>query len=197
MKRQLLVPLLALALSACGTVANIRYDFSANSFGGKTNAITNACAARLRAADLDPIRGKVELVKNPPDGPVPFSVLTNRNTAAGPEQQAIGTWAKLIEQCQVEARPLLDSAPVPPGATASEIEKLKSYITDSWIEGAKLRVALYNGELTYAEYASKRLSAAEDALKTAERYSQDTDEEHDSHDLEDVETALAPFAAMM
>jgi hypothetical protein len=187
----------ALALSACQTVGNIRYDFASNSFSGKTSAATNACAARMSASTLDPIRSKVELVKNPADDPVPFTILTNKNTPAGNEQPAIGAWAKLIQQCQAEARPLMDNMPVPPEATASEVEKLKSYITDAWIEGAKLRVALYNGELSYAEYASKRLSVAEDAFKTAERYAQDTDEEHGTHDLEDVETALAPFAAMM
>jgi len=195
--KRLLVPALALVLSCCDTIGTIRYDFDSGGFGKKTAAATNACAAGMSARSLDPIRGKVELVKNPPDGPVPFTVLTNRNTPAGEEQQAIGAWAKEIEQCQAQARPLIDNAPVPPEATASEIEKLKGYITDAWIEGAKLRVALYNGELTYAEYASKRLSVAEDALKTAERYAQDSDEEHNTHDLEDVETALAPFAAMM
>src|SRR5438132_2507423 len=195
--KRLLVPVLAFALSSCGTVGNIRYDFASNSFGGKTAAVANACAARMQAHALDPIRGRVELVKMPPDGPVPFTILTNKNTPAANEQPAIGAWAKLIQQCQVEARPLMDNAPVPPDVTTSEVEKLKGYITDAWIEGAKLRVALYNGALTYDEYASKRLSVAEDALKTAERYAQDTDEEHDSHDLEDVETALAPFAAMM
>ena len=159
--------------------------------------MASTCAAKMKAPALDPIRSKVELMKDPPDGPVPFTILTNGSIAAGPEQQAIGAWAKLIEQCQTAARPLLDAAPVPPGATASEVEKLKGYMTDAWIEGAKLRVSLYNGQLTYAEYASKRLSAAEDALKTAERYAQDSDEEHDTHDLENVETALAPFAAMM
>ena len=195
--KRLILTALALALSSCGTVGNIRYDFDSSSFGSKTSAMANSCAARMKTPALDPIRSKVELVKDPPDGPVPFTILTNGNTAAGAEQEAIGSWAKLIEGCQAAARPLLDSAPVPPEATASEVEKLKGYITDAWIEGAKLRVALYNGQLTYAEYASKRLSASEDALKTAERYAQDSDEEHDTHDLEDVETALAPFAAMM
>jgi hypothetical protein len=195
--KRLLVPALALALSSCDTIGTIRYDFNSSGFSDKAAAATNACAARMSARSLDPIRGKVELVKTPPDGPVPFTILTNGNAAAAGEQQAIGAWAKLIEQCQVEARPLLDHAPVPPEATASEVQKLKGYITDAWIEGAKLRVALYSGELSYAEYASKRLSVAEDALKTAERYAQDSDEEHDTHDLEDVETALAPFAAMM
>jgi hypothetical protein len=195
--KRLLVPALALALSSCGTVGNIRYDFASNSFGSKIGAVANACAARMADRNLDPIRGRTELVKMPADGPVPFTILTNKNTPTGQEQQAIGVWAKLIQQCQVEARATIDQAPVPPETTASQVEKLKSYITDAWIEGAKLRVALYNGELTYADYASKRLSLAEDALKTAERYAQDTDEEHDTHDLEDVETSLAPFAAMM
>lgn len=195
--KRLSVLSLMLVLAACQTVGNIRYDVDSGRFSDKTRAVTNACAARMGASGLDLIRGKVELVKTPADGPVPFTVLTNRNKPAAGEHSAIGVWAKLIEQCQVDARPLLDQAPVPPEATASEVERLKSYLTDAWIEGAKLRVALYNGELTYAEYASKRLSAAEDALKTAERYAQDMDEEHNTHDLEDVETSLAPFAALM
>lgn len=195
--KRLLVPALAFVLSACGTIGNIRYDFDSGSFAAKTTAMAKICATRMNVPALDPIRSKVELVKDPPDGPVPFTILTNGNTAAGAEQQAIGLWAKLIEECQAQARPLLDTAPVPPEATASEVGKLKGYITEAWIEGAKLRVALYNGQLTYAEYASRRLSVAEDALKTAERYAQDSDEEHNTHDLEDVETALAPFAAMM
>jgi len=195
--KRLFVPALALALVSCDTIGSIRYDFAAGGFGNKAAAVVNTCAARMNASDLAPIRSKLELVKDPPDGPVPFTVLTNKSTPAGDEQPAIGAWAKLIEQCQTEGRPLLDNVPVPPGATASEVEKLKSFITDAWIEGAKLRVALYNGELSYAEYASKRLSVAEDALKTAERYAQDTDEENQTHDLEEVETALAPFAAMM
>lgn len=195
--KRVLVSALTLALASCGTIGNIRYDFASGSFGDRAAAVVSTCAAKMNVRTLDPIRSKIELVKNPPDGPVPFTILTNKSAPEGPEQQAIGTWAKLIEQCQAEARPLIDNAPVPPEATASEVEKLKGYITDAWIEGAKLRVALYNGDLTYADYAGKRLSVAEDALKTAERYAQDTDEENETHDLEDVETALAPFAAMM
>ena len=91
----------------------------------------------------------------------------------------------------------MDGIPVPPGATQSEVEKLTSYTTDAWIDGSKLRVALYNGQINYADYAAKRLTVAEDALKTAERYAQDTDEENDTHDLESVESALEPFAGMM
>ena len=45
--------------------------------------------------------------------------------------------------------------------------------------------------------AAQTPSPVEDALKTAERYAQDADEANNTHDLEDVETALAPFAAMM
>jgi hypothetical protein len=196
MKPLFVLPL-TLALASCGTIGDIRYDFASGGFGDKTRAVTNTCVTRFQNHNLDIIRGKVELVKTPSDGPVPFTILTNRDTPTADEQRAIGLWAKQIEQCQAQARPLIDQIPVPPEVTQSEVEKLASYITEAWIEGAKLRVALYNGELTYADYASKRLSVAEDALKTAERYAQDTDEENDTHDLEDVETALAPFAALM
>lgn len=195
--KRLSVLLLALALFSCGTIGNIRYDLASGSFGGKLQAVANACVARMQNHGLDGIRRQIELVKTPADGPVPFTILTNRNAPTADEQQAIGVWAKQIEQCQAQARPVLDQIPVPPETTQSEVEKLTSYITEAWIEGARLRVALYNGELTYADYASKRLSLAEDALKTAERYAQDTDEENGTHDLEDVETALTPFAAMM
>jgi hypothetical protein len=41
------------------------------------------------------------------------------------------------------------------------------------------------------------LTTAEDALKAAERYAQDTDEENNTHDLENVETALEPYASLL
>ena len=117
--------------------------------------------------------------------------------AAPGEQSAINLWARATENCQAEARPLIDDIPVPPGATQSEVEKLASYFTDAWIEGSKLRVALYSGHISYADYASQRLTIAEDALKTAERYAQDTDEENETHDLENVEAALEPYASLL
>jgi predicted metal-dependent hydrolase len=86
---------------------------------------------------------------------------------------------------------------MPPDVTQSEVDKLTSYITGAWVAGSQLRVALYNGDITYSDYATRRLMTAEDALKTAARYAQDTDEETDTHNLEDVEVALEPFAAML
>lgn len=187
----------ALALAGCDTIGGIKYGFDSGSFGRRTNALAAACASRLQNHAFDVIRGKVELFKSPPDGPVPFAILTDTATPTPAEQGAIDLWAQTMEQCQKHARGLMDKAPLPPEATRSEVEKLESYITDAWIEGSKLRVALYSGQITYADYASRKLTLAGDALKTAERYAQDTDEEDDTHELEDVETALAPFLAMM
>jgi hypothetical protein len=151
----------------------------------------------MRAPALDPIRTKVELFKSPEDGPAPFTILTNSSLPDANDRNAIDQWARSVEQCQAEARPLITALPVPPEATQSEVDKLASYITDVWIESSKLRVALYNGQLTYADYASQRVKIAEDAFRTASRYAQDMDEENSTHDLEDSETALEPFASMM
>lgn len=188
---------MALALAGCGTVGNIRYEFSSGSFGDKTRAAIQACSARAHAPALDPIRGKVELFKSPADGPVPFAVLTNSSLPDATERQAIGLWAEAIDLCQSEARRVLGEAPIPPDATQLKVDKLVSYITDAWIESGKLRVALYDGQLTYADYASQRVKIAEDAFRTATRYAQDMDEENGTHDLEDAEAALEPFASLM
>jgi hypothetical protein len=188
---------IALVLAGCDTIGGIRYDFNSSSFGDRTRAVTQACEARMNAPALASLRGKVELFKSPADGTVPFPILTDTSMPDAGDQRAIGVWATAIDQCQAEARRLLGRIPVPPDVTQSEVDKLASYITDAWVTGSQLRVALYNGQISYADYATKRLAAAEDALKTASRYAQDTDEENDTHNLEEVETALEPFAAMM
>jgi hypothetical protein len=188
---------MALALTGCGTVGNIRYDIKSGSYGDRTKAVLQACAERMRSAALDPIRSRVELFKSPADGPVPFAILTNSSQPDAGDRQAIGLWAQEIDRCQVQSRKLLDELPVPPDTTQSQVDKLITYITDAWIESGKLRVALYNGQLTYADYASRRVKIAEDAFRTATRYAQDMDEERDTHALEDSETALEPFASLM
>ncbi len=199
--KRLFVIALALALTGCetvgDTVGNLKYDFESGNFSDRTNAVMSACRARLSARSLDPIRTKVELLKDPPDGPVRFAVETNNYLATMPEQTAIATWAQAIQQCQDDARKVLNDMPIPPGATQAEANKVISYITDAWIQGSDLRVQLYKGQVSYADYASQRLKITEDALKTALRYAEDTDEENQTHDLEDAETAIAPFAALM
>lgn len=186
-----------LALAGCDTIGGIKYGFDSGSFGRRTGALAAACAQRMHSQAFDAIRNRIELFKTPPDGPVRFAILTDTATPAPTEKTAIDLWAQAVERCQDQARGLMDKMPVPPEATQSEVEKLVSYFTDAWVEGSKLRVALYSGELSYSDYASRKLTLAQDTLSTAERYAQDTDEENETHDLEDVETALAPFLAMM
>jgi hypothetical protein len=190
-------PMLALSLAGCDTIGGIRYDFDSGNFGDKTRAVMNACAARMHDPVFGTISGKVELIRTPPDGPVPFAILSDNATPAPDEQQAIQRWAQTVEACQADARRLIDTMPLPPEATPSQVEKLTGYITDAWVEGSKLRVALHSGKISYADYASQRQTAAEDTLKAAERYAQDMDEESETHDLEDVEMALQPFASLL
>ncbi len=190
-------PALALTLAGCDTIGGIKYDFDSSGFGDRTKAVMQTCAARMHGGAFDAIRGKVELFKSPPDGPVPFAILSDNTPPASGEQHAIELWARAIESCQADARALIDTIPVPPEATQSQVEKLTGFITNAWIEGSKLRVALYDGRLGYADYASQRLTAAQDAFKAAERYAQDTDEENGTHDLENVEIALEPYASLL
>lgn len=186
-----------LALAGCDTIGGIKYGFDSGSFSRRTNALAASCAARMQSPAFNVIRSRVELFKSPPDGPVRFAILTDAATPAPAERVAIDRWAETLDLCQREAHGLMNKIPVPPEATQSEVDKLAAYITDAWVEGSKLRVGLYSGQIGYADYASRKLTLAQDTLAAAERYAQDTDEENETHDLEDVETALAPFLAMM
>jgi hypothetical protein len=185
-------PALALALTGCDTIGGIKYNLASDSFGDRTKQVAQACMARMQDHALDPIRTKVEFYKSPPDGPVPFAILTNNAMPTPEEQRAIDVWARAIENCQADVHSSVDAIPLPPGVTQMEVDKLTSYFTDAWVEGSKLRVALYSGRINYADFASQRLTVAQDALKAAERYVQDTDEENDTHDLEKVEAMLEP-----
>jgi hypothetical protein len=48
-------PALALALAGCDTIGGIKYDFDSGSFGDRTNAVMQACAARMYDHAFDPI----------------------------------------------------------------------------------------------------------------------------------------------
>jgi predicted small secreted protein len=193
---KLIVLAAALALAGCDTIGGIEYSVDSGGFSDKTKAVVQACATRMQDHGLDPIRNRVELLRSSPDAPAPFAILTNNATPGPDEQRAIDVWSRARENCQADARALIGRIPVPPEATQSEVEKLTSYFTDAWIAESKLRVALYSGQISYADFANQRLTAAEDALKAAERYAQDTDEENGTHDLENVEIALEPFVSL-
>ncbi len=73
--KRLIVLTVALLLCACDTISGIRYSVDQGSFGDRAKAVMGACTARMQSHDFDGIRDKVELLKSPPDGPVPFAIL--------------------------------------------------------------------------------------------------------------------------
>jgi hypothetical protein len=57
------------------------------------------CKASISAAELDPLRNKIELIAESAETPPPFSILANNTFPSGPDRPLIARWATLRDDC--------------------------------------------------------------------------------------------------
>jgi hypothetical protein len=115
-----------------------------------------ACANAMQSPELDPIRHKIELDRAHADLPPPFEMSVNNGFPSEEDLPVIARWASVREACLRRARAALV---VPPTATplqAAYLEQKWSYLGDSAARVSELIVGLYEGKLTYGEFAQKR-----------------------------------------
>lgn len=152
----------------------------AQSPGGATKAQLDAVSAALKASieeckaslatpELDPIRHKVELFREPGDQPLPFEIATNDNFPTADDRPVIARWASLIDECirRMDAVQI-----VPPGSNAVQaamLTQLRSFAHQVVGDVTELMICLYQQKLTYAEFGHKRyeLGKAQGAFNLA------------------------------
>jgi hypothetical protein len=169
-----------LVMSACSTMSDalkhpgsvLRHhsgqsNDAAQGSDGATKAQTDAIAASFKASqqeckasfatpELDPIRHKVELMREPGDEPLPFEIATNDNFPTSDERPVIAKWATLRDECIRRAAEL---AYIPPSATAVQaamLKQLRSFGQQVTGDVTGLIIGLYQQKLTYAEFGRKR-----------------------------------------
>ena len=113
------------------------------------------CAASMRTPRLDPIRDKVELFK-PVAASVPLAILANHAYPTADEKAAIAVWGGLADQCQQRFIAWEQTRARPPDLDAQAARHLQGFETAEWRLGDELRVVLYDGRLTYSDYATAR-----------------------------------------
>ena len=126
------------------------------------------CNLETASPELDPIRHKVELCRAVWDAPPPFEVASNDGYPTDLERQAISKWATMRDACLARQRSL---SRVPASATAMQatfIEQDAAFGDEVSGKVSALIVALYQGKLTYGEFAQKRYEFGRDGA-TAER----------------------------
>jgi|HubBroStandDraft_1064217.scaffolds.fasta_scaffold38043_2 hypothetical protein len=156
--------LLVLALlSGCGAVhqANVRSDVK--TMNSNIQASQAECKTEFAVPALDPIRDKVEFLREPPDVAPPFSIMANDTFPADVERAAIGKWAAIRDDCLKRMNASL-VVPHATGNDASYLQRRFSAIHDLQANTGYLILALYQQKLTYGEFARKRYEISRDAL---------------------------------
>ncbi len=136
----------------------------------QNKAATAECRENLQVPSLDPIRGKVEMIRDNPDVPPPFEIASNDTFASAPERTVIARWATLRDQCINSMR-----AALPPIATANALQEAfvqqdRSFMTEALARISELIVALYKDKLTYGEFAQKRYEITRDAVDAERQF---------------------------
>lgn len=113
------------------------------------------CKASFATPELDPIRHKVQLYREPGDDPVPFEIATNNNFPSAEDRPVIAKWASLRDEC---VRHYEDLPAAPAGANdtqATVVRTIRSFTKQMAGETTELMICLYQQKLTYAEFGRK------------------------------------------
>ncbi len=135
-------------------------------------ALRQECAAKLETKQLDPIRDKIEFYKSRTDGPAPFSMLSNSRYPNNEEQKAIAIFAGLRDECTNLDRQRIQHQVLPSNVNRVMYDKLNSFSLSTARQTGDLLVALYQGKITYGEFAKKRAESSAASASAREDYLQ-------------------------
>lgn len=114
------------------------------------------CESDMESAELNIIREKVELLRGS-DASVPFNIASNNSRPTLSEARVIAKWASLRDNCNKRYEVIFTSNP----PTGNQLQianeyKLRSFTTQLITKVDELVVSLYQGKLTFGEFAQKR-----------------------------------------
>ena len=135
----------------CGAdIANIR------------KGIQGDCIEDMKNPELDPIRGKVELYRAINSNPPSFDITTNTAYPTAKEKLVIAKWARIREVCIAKDFEAVASTNPPPMNSMQKVfqDKELEFSKQMVSQIGSLIVALYQGKLSYGEFAQKRYEMA-------------------------------------
>lgn len=124
-----------------------------------------ACSREMQAPEFYALRSKVELFRTP-DAPPPFAIASNDSFPTSEDRPLIAKWATVRDNCikrQTTIQPPSSNA-----LQAALVQEDRSFATEVSGRISELIVALYEGKLTYGEFAQKRYEIGRDGA-AAER----------------------------
>jgi len=128
------------------------------------------CDQDYQNAQLDPIRGKVEISRSDAEQAPPFAIATNDTFPTDVERAAIARWATARENC---IKRFESAHPTPPDTAALQATLMRqdrSFFKEASTRVGDMIVALYQQKLTYGEFAKKRYEITRDAAAAQARF---------------------------
>jgi predicted aspartyl protease len=124
-------------------------------------ALSQACAQQMQAdSELDPIRTKVQLIRTLTEGAPPPEILSNNSKPTSEERLAIARWAALADECAQQQMRYLLTLSLPPNSISGR-DKLVLLLREANEQRGVLIAALYDGRLTYSEFAAERMKVGD------------------------------------
>lgn len=127
----------------------------------KLQTISQACMQRMQTdRDLDPIRAKIELSRGGMSGAPPPTMLADQSRPTSEEKAAIAKWNSMRAACVQEQIQYGSSLSLPPN-----LEPLRDKLMLTGHQADErtglLVAALYDGRLTYGEFAAERMKTTD------------------------------------
>jgi len=161
---------IALLLSSCGMIQRERLKSEVSDI--KQQMVTAADAYRTAIKDpaLDPIRHKVQLIREQTDGPPPFEIISNNSFPSDADRPAIARWASIRDDYLKQSSAIKYVPNSANGLQRTYIQGDRAFTERASGETSKLIVALYQGKISYSEFGQKRYEIGQSADEAERQY---------------------------
>jgi hypothetical protein len=129
----------------------------------QVQAIAQSCIQRMQSdRDLDPIRTKIELTRTIMSGAPPPAMLADQSRPTPDEGIAIAKWNGIREACVQEEMAIWNGLSLPANLEPKR-GKLVLTLRQANERTGLLVAALYEGRLTYGQFAAERMKTTDQA----------------------------------
>lgn len=175
MRRIILTVVVAMSLSSCGLYEKSQQKEQMAEMKKNNDALAADglayCTSLMASSEIDIIRSKVDMFHILADkSPVPFSILSNENYPTEIEAVAIGKWADLRDKCNTRAAQADTKVQFPPSVARNSVETLQSFGTRATHQLNLLVLALYQGRITYGQFAAQQTEVRNTLIDTKLEY---------------------------
>jgi len=166
--RGVLSALSAVMLAACGPIQHAQLDAQQadareqqQQWNGRLRTFAaqqqQTCDDRVRVAEFNSIRGKIELCKVGEERirTTPTTFLAIDTYPSAIEKKAVARWLSLHDELQLRSVEWINSNPLP-GVSADVWRRLTSFYWNLAELNNELAAGLYQDKITYGEFAKRR-----------------------------------------